>query len=45
MSGGVALNGAMVEALREAMGRPVRVLPAPQLVGALGAALSVLPRR
>jgi activator of 2-hydroxyglutaryl-CoA dehydratase len=45
MSGGVALNGAMVAALREAMGRPVRVLPAPQLVGALGAALSVLPRK
>ncbi len=43
MSGGVALNGAMVGALREAMGRPVRVLPEPQLVGALGAALSVLP--
>ncbi len=43
MSGGVALNPAMVAALREAMGRPVRVLPEPQLVGALGAALSVLP--
>jgi predicted CoA-substrate-specific enzyme activase len=41
MSGGVALNGAMVAALREALGRPVRVLPEPQLVGALGAALSV----
>jgi predicted CoA-substrate-specific enzyme activase len=41
MSGGVALNGAMVAALREALGRPVRVLPDPQLVGALGAALSV----
>ena len=45
MSGGVALNGAMVEALREALGRPVRVLPEPQLVGALGAALSVAPPR
>ena len=43
MSGGVALNGAMVAALREALGRPVRVLPEPQLVGALGAALSVVP--
>jgi predicted CoA-substrate-specific enzyme activase len=43
MSGGVALNGAMVAALREALGRAVRVLPEPQLVGALGAALSVLP--
>jgi predicted CoA-substrate-specific enzyme activase len=43
MSGGVALNGAMVAALGEAFGRPVRVLPEPQLVGALGAALSVLP--
>jgi predicted CoA-substrate-specific enzyme activase len=45
MSGGVALNGAMVAALREALGRPVRVLPEPQLVGALGAALSVAPAR
>jgi predicted CoA-substrate-specific enzyme activase len=45
MSGGVALNGAMVAALREALGRPVRVLPEPQLVGALGAALSVLAAR
>lgn len=44
MSGGVALNGAMVGALGDALGRPVRVLPDPQLVGALGAALSVLPR-
>lgn len=41
MSGGVALNGAMVAALAEALGRPVQVLPEPQLVGALGAALSV----
>ena len=45
MSGGVALNGAMVAALRDALGRPVRVLPDPQLVGALGAALSVAPAR
>ena len=40
-TGGVALNAAMVAALEEALGRPVRVLPEPQLVGALGAALSV----
>jgi predicted CoA-substrate-specific enzyme activase len=44
MSGGVALNGAMVEALGDALGRPVSVVPDPQLVGALGAALSVLAR-
>jgi predicted CoA-substrate-specific enzyme activase len=44
MSGGVALNGAMVAALAAALGRPVRVLPEPQLTGALGAALSVAPR-
>lgn len=42
MSGGVALNAAMVAALGEALARPVRVVPAPQVVGALGAALSVL---
>jgi predicted CoA-substrate-specific enzyme activase len=41
MSGGVALNPAMVDALRHALGRPVTVIPEPQLVGALGAALSV----
>jgi len=40
MSGGVALNPAMIAALAEAIG-PVRVVPEPQLVGALGAALSV----
>jgi activator of 2-hydroxyglutaryl-CoA dehydratase len=45
MSGRVALNGAMVAALRDALGRPVRVLPEPQLVGALGAALSVAADR
>lgn len=45
MSGGVALNGAMVAALREALGRPIRVLPDPQLVGAFGAALSVAQGR
>ena len=44
MSGGVALNAAMVRALGEALGRPVEVVPEPQLIGALGAALSVLPR-
>jgi predicted CoA-substrate-specific enzyme activase len=42
MSGGVALNAAMVAALEEALGRPVRVLADPQLVGAVGAALSAL---
>jgi predicted CoA-substrate-specific enzyme activase len=42
MSGGVALNAAMVTALADALGRTIRVLPEPQLVGALGAALSVL---
>ena len=41
MSGGVALNAAMVAALSRALGRPVEVLPEPQLVGALGAALTV----
>jgi predicted CoA-substrate-specific enzyme activase len=45
MSGGVALNGAMVAALGDALGRPVRVLPEPQLVGALGAALSAAAGR
>lgn len=43
MSGGVALNAAMVGALHDVLGRPVEVLPDPQLVGAVGAALSVLP--
>ena len=42
MSGGVARNAAMVAALREALGRRVEVVPEPQLVGALGAALAVL---
>ena len=41
MSGGVALNAAMVSALTEAVGRPIRVVPDPQFVGALGAALAV----
>ena len=40
VTGGVAAhNPAFVEILREALGRPVLVPPAPQLVGALGAAL------
>jgi predicted CoA-substrate-specific enzyme activase len=42
MSGGVALNRAMADALAAAVGRPITVLPEPQLVGALGAALAVL---
>ncbi|MEW6720769.1 MAG: acyl-CoA dehydratase activase [Thermodesulfobacteriota bacterium] len=42
MSGGVALNPAMVDALSQALGAPVAVVPDPQLVGALGAALSAL---
>ncbi|MBZ0272966.1 acyl-CoA dehydratase activase [bacterium] len=41
MSGGVALNLAMIDALGEALRKPISVLPDPQLVGALGAALSV----
>jgi (R)-2-hydroxyacyl-CoA dehydratese activating ATPase len=42
MSGGVALNSVMIDALRNSLGRPITVVPQPQLVGALGAALSVL---
>lgn len=41
MSGGVALNAAMVAALSRALGRQVSVLPEPQMIGALGAALTV----
>jgi predicted CoA-substrate-specific enzyme activase len=41
MSGGVALNPAMVSALAQALGREVHIVPEPQLVGALGAALAV----
>jgi predicted CoA-substrate-specific enzyme activase len=41
MSGGVALNAAMVAALSEALGKRVLVMPDAQFVGALGAALSV----
>lgn len=43
MSGGVALNATLVRAISEKLGRAVHVVPDPQLVGALGAALSVLP--
>ncbi|MCK5801103.1 MAG: 2-hydroxyglutaryl-CoA dehydratase [Deltaproteobacteria bacterium] len=43
MSGGVARAPVMVDALARALGRPIEVLPTPHLVGALGAALSVLP--
>lgn len=42
MSGGVALNAGMVAALQELVGRRIRVIPNPQFVGALGAALSLL---
>ena len=42
MSGGVALNPAMIEALETAFGRSITVMPEPQLIGALGAALTVL---
>jgi predicted CoA-substrate-specific enzyme activase len=45
MSGGVALNAAMVSALAAALSRSVEVLPEPQLVGALGAALAVADER
>ena len=41
MSGGVALNRAMADALAAEIGAPITVLPEPQLVGALGAALGV----
>jgi len=42
MSGGVAHNPAMVRALTTTSGKTINVLPEPQLIGALGAALSVL---
>jgi (R)-2-hydroxyacyl-CoA dehydratese activating ATPase len=41
LSGGVALNTAMVDALSRSLGRQISVLPEPQLTGALGAALAV----
>ncbi|MBN2360197.1 MAG: 2-hydroxyglutaryl-CoA dehydratase [Deltaproteobacteria bacterium] len=40
LSGGVARNGAMVQALAASLGRAPQVVPDPQLVGALGAALA-----
>lgn len=40
LSGGVANNAAMVAALSQKLGRSVEVVPSPQYVGALGAALS-----
>jgi len=40
MSGGVALNESMVKALSEKIGKNIRVLTDPQLIGALGAALA-----
>jgi predicted CoA-substrate-specific enzyme activase len=45
MSGGVALNLAMVRALEAALGASLQILPEPQLIGAVGAALAVLPRK
>jgi len=42
MSGGVALNRAMADALAAAMDRPITVLPEPQVVGAFGAALAAM---
>lgn len=39
MSGGVALNQAIVKALGRALGTQVEVLPHPQVIGAYGAAL------
>ncbi|MCL2103426.1 MAG: acyl-CoA dehydratase activase [Syntrophorhabdaceae bacterium] len=43
ISGGVALNSVMVDALSKELSHPLYVVPGPQLVGALGAALSALP--
>jgi (R)-2-hydroxyacyl-CoA dehydratese activating ATPase len=40
LSGGVANNGAMLDALVARLGAPLTVVPQPQYVGALGAALS-----
>jgi predicted CoA-substrate-specific enzyme activase len=42
MSGGVALNAAMVKILSAAIGRPILVIREPQIVGAVGAALAAL---
>ncbi len=43
MSGGVALNRAMVATLGDKLAREISVAPDPQLIGALGAALAVVP--
>jgi activator of 2-hydroxyglutaryl-CoA dehydratase len=40
LSGGVANNAAMIAALSHKLGRDVEVVPDPQYVGALGAALA-----
>jgi predicted CoA-substrate-specific enzyme activase len=39
MTGGVALNDSMVATLSQEIGQPIFVVPLPQLVGAVGAAL------
>lgn len=39
MTGGGALNGALVEALSKSLGHPVCILDKPQVMGALGAAV------
>ena len=39
LTGGVALNSAMVGSLSKLLGQPIAVPPEPQVVGALGAAL------
>lgn len=41
MAGGVALNAGLPRLLAERLGRPLRVLPEPQLNGARGAALAL----
>lgn len=43
-TGGVALIPGMVEAMAKAVGRPVSVVPTPQLTGAIGAALLAMKR-
>jgi predicted CoA-substrate-specific enzyme activase len=43
-TGGVALIPGMVEAMAKAVGRPVGVVPTPQLTGAIGAALLAMKR-
>lgn len=43
LTGGAALVPGLAEALAQALQRPVRVAPEPQLTGALGAALSTAP--